>query len=198
MRPTTTARSKGSFLLARVGQTEAAIAGKLSIAPGQVHGWLTGQRRPQTQNRLKLQELFQIPLLSWDVAYKGKALAQLPAAPPPEPAQPTHPPPAGVDAKPVTVTERVIAVEALIDTLMHSITTDTTSTPAEQAKVLTLLTTSLAQLRRLKGEEIPEARITKQPAWHRLRDQILDSLEKFPEAFRAVLAEIDLSEAADR
>ena len=75
MRPTTTARSKGSFLLARVGQTEAAIAGKLSIAPGQVHGWLTGQRRPQTQNRLKLQELFQIPLLSWDEAYKGKALA---------------------------------------------------------------------------------------------------------------------------
>ena len=86
-------------------------------------------------------------------------------------------------------------VEKLIDTLMTSVTTDCDSTPNEQARVLSSLTVSLAALRRLKGEEITEAKVTKNPKWVKLRDAILDALREFPDALRAVIAAIEAAEA---
>jgi transcriptional regulator with XRE-family HTH domain len=185
-----TVRSKGSVTFERLCIPQGEMFRRLKCSAGTVSNWTTGLKRPNPEARKLLLAEFGIPVESWDEPSRPTPL------PAPGAVATTAPVPAA-RGREQTVNERVASVEGLIDALMLSVTTDADSTPNEQARVLSSLTVSLAALRRLKGEEITEQKVTRQPKWIRLRDSILDALSAFPDALASVIAALDAEEAAD-
>jgi hypothetical protein len=67
-------------------------------------------------------------------------------------------------------------------------------TTLERAKTLSLLTATRANVKKLRGEGIPEAKVLGSENWHRVEKALLAALGPFPDALRAVgaaLAKLD-------
>jgi hypothetical protein len=88
----------------------------------------------------------------------------------------------------VSVRDEAAELVARVRELRDSVAADTTSTPLEKAKVIGAATATLAQLGKLTGElgSISEAKIIASPGFRRIQAAIVDALEAYPEALRAV------------
>lgn len=176
-------RSRGAGLFTRIGSTQTELARKLDVSTGIVAMWQSGQRVPGLPNRKLLLERYKIPIEAWDQpADAAPSMAS--------PASKGEPWGEGV------VGGRIVALERLVDGLMREIDAPGDSTPHERAKVMTSLGHTLNTLRRLKGEDVGEARVARHPKWVELRRAILDALDPHPDALDDVIAAIEMLEKA--
>ncbi len=104
-------RTEGSIRLAKVDLSQAMIAGRLDVTPAIVCGWLSGKRRPSVVSRSAIEEVFQIPAASWDVA-KPETAPHVISVPSPTPA--TSTPVVALGAS-LTAAEKILAYERIVD-----------------------------------------------------------------------------------
>lgn len=180
---THTDRSKGAVLLTRVGSTQDAIAQKLDVSPSIVAHWQVGSRRPGMPNRKLLFETYGIPLESWDEAPSASPLARA-----------VETPEAITAGTAQTVAVRATALEAAADSLMTFVTVEGNATPHERAKVINSLAHTLNNLRRLKGEAMPEGKVLRHPQWVALKEAVLRALARHPAARLDVISALETIE----
>lgn len=168
-------RSRGAVMFAQLGHTQAVLSVRLGVSTGIVAMWNSGQRKPGLANRKLLLEKFKIPIEAWDE----------------EPTRPHDPPSSSRPAAPAwgenTVTGQVEGLERFVANTLERVRTDTELSPLEQAKCMSLLTSSLERLRRLKGEAATELQVLKHAKWLEVKSIVLTALEAHPDALDSVI-----------
>jgi transcriptional regulator with XRE-family HTH domain len=76
------AKNQGSVLLRRTHKPQRAIARKCGVSQGTVSKWMSGEVKPEYENRKTLLELYGIPLDAWD--QEPESTAPEATAPPPD------------------------------------------------------------------------------------------------------------------
>ena len=174
------ARSRGATLLARTGQTQEEIAGRVGVSHVAVHHWLTGTTKPAGKKRVILLEHYGIPEAAWDEGGAKKA----PVSPSIEaPSRDAGLIPEGVLGKAAYLEERAYR-------LLVSLDEDETATPLEQGKVMASVATTLNLLARLTGQFELGARLFKLPIWKRIEKGLEVGLTGHPKAAAAVAREL--------
>lgn len=168
-------------MLARLGHTQAELATRLGVSTGIVAMWNSGQRKPGLANRKLLLERFKVPIEAWDEALER------PASSPKQQAASEWGAP--------TVQSRIESLERIVEDTLERVRPDAETDPdmtlLEQAKVMSLLGRTLAELRRLKGEEIAELKVLRHPKWLDVKTAVLGALEGHPDALDAVIDSLE-------
>jgi hypothetical protein len=163
------------------------LSSKLHVSTGIVAMWQSGQRTPNIENRRLIAATLKpkIPIEWWDQEPESSTPART--------KQTDHKrrePPlteASSDAK----LERL---ERLAENLEAEIETGEGVTMLERAKTLSLLTATCANIKKLRGEGIPESKVLRSERWKRVERRLLEALRPHPAALRAVgeaLRELD-------
>lgn len=184
-------RTLGSVALAKAGHSGEQIARVTGAKYSTVNNWLMGHRKPGRAMRLKLLDQFAIPEDDWDkpIDYQPPGLMATLASTPIPPRHASAPPVA-VELVPTGADVRGELYNLLeqVKTFRHSVQSDPVLTLSEKAKVLGSCGATLGLLYRMTGgaADIPESKILKLPSWQRVERAIVEALEPWPEALRAV------------
>ena len=166
------ARSRGSYELGKLGETQEQLAEKLGKSRQLVGFWISGERVPRGKNRDLIEAIVGIDTRAWDQ----------PIPPPPKPTPP--PADAPLDASVGALATRLIAIlSAELECLEKE-----RGTPLERLRLGEKFASTLAQLAKMTGEsaEISEAKILKTPAWKQFKGKLLEVLTPYPDAARAI------------
>lgn len=171
------AATEGQRLLLAVTGTTQEIANACGVSRSSVSHWRSGRKAPALVARAALERAFGIPRITWD--------RKTGWTPPPPGTSGGGGAPKAADALEGAVTTldevngRLAALRALED--------GEELTPAELLKLADTEGKLLSiKLRIERDEELREDRIVRSPMWIRFRTVILDALEPFPDARRAL------------
>ena len=177
------ARSRGAQELANIvasGVDQNEVARACSTSESSVSRWLSGERKPTSENRAVLKKRYGIKLATWAEA----EIEQAAAAAPTENLE-------AVEA--LSVRQRAeklqrIADEAVRELESKKTTADERRLALERLRGVRIAQSSLHQLGKITGEtkDLTEAQIVKTPAWSRLCTELLKVLAPWPEAMLAV------------
>lgn len=180
------ARSEGHRLLTCAPGSLAAVAAATGFSKQVVGAWRQGKKAPGPEARAKLKVALGIPIEAWGQRPAGGRASSAPPARPPAKAS------AGdqVEEQPTTME----GVEALLRVIRAARAPKPDGKgellASEQVKLADAETRLLALRHRLEKEaELLEDRIVKQhPMWARMKVALGDTLVRWPEAARAVMA----------
>lgn len=157
-------RSKGAVIFATRAETQAELAAKLRVSQPTIALWRSGQRTPYLANRKLIASKFKIPIEAWD-----------------EP--PETPEPWGEAA----ATGRVEMLESMASKAEAELATGAGMTFMERIKNMEALTRVVAEIRKLRGEDISEIDVLAHPKWREVEALLFQVLEAHPEAFARFL-----------
>lgn len=176
-------RTRGSYMLGRVGATQHEIAARVGTTQPKVSRWIAAVMKPGVPNRIALEREFAIPPSAWDEPWMQ--VERKPRAPGRR-AQPAPPDPQPVDDRSVRAEAQRLMDQ--VRALRTRVANDASATPSEQAKVYAAAAQTLTLLGKMTGETlvVTESRILRLPAWRRIEDQLVEILTPWPAAMRAV------------
>lgn len=167
-----TTRSEGARLLALTGKTSEEIGARLHVSRSLVSHWLSGARRPTTENAKKLKKQFGIALGAWgsDALEPVVESSELP----PEVENPT------TLSAALTLRRSVLRDLQLVN--------DPKIPAIERQRIAKHAAATLATIGKITGETltISEAKILRSQAWQRIEATILRILEREPERMREI------------
>ncbi len=165
-------RSRGGYLLARLGKEQTRIGIEVGVSKVSVHQWINGQKSPGADKRETMRELYDIAPEAWDEAHVA-----------PTRAESTRP--AAKDLGSAFTMARALQRQAQqqLDDLEDS---EAKWTPAEKAQVTQRLASTINVLAKLTGDYELGRRIMKLPQWKALERDLYEVLKRFPDASKAV------------
>lgn len=165
-------KTEGQRQLVALDCTDAVIAQKVGCSRGLAGHWRRGVRVPSDAMRHKLELLFGIPKLSWDVA-PG---AELPASASPAPEFELS----GDDDVLAITKQQLLEVRVALQ--VKDLAPPAASKLRDTSAKLLALRSRLELARELQEDRI----VREHPEWQRVKAAILKALEPYPEAAAAV------------
>jgi len=177
--------NRGADLLRKSGATADAIGKAAGASETAAIYWRSGKNKPKLDARERLAEAYGVPVEAWD---EPSATASNPVAKHDTATQADEPPTLElVEADiPEGAAGKARLLDAEVRSLMARMRRDRSALPLEQAKVLSLLASTLEKLARLNGElELTNLRIVHLPFWRRICETAAHTLSPWPQAARA-------------
>lgn len=165
-------RSRGAVQLARVGETQEAIAAKVKCSRVEVAYFQSGKRKPGPMNRTRFRRHYNIPETAWDEEPETVVSEHLYTS---------------TNLTSDSVEDRVARLQRTIDKIQEEALTDGQTTRREKLAELKAAIEATALLAKLTGEsqQISEAKLLKLPQLRNIFDRLLAALEPWPEAMHA-------------
>lgn len=166
-------KTEGQRQLVALDCTDAVIAQKVGCSRGLAGHWRRGVRVPSDPMRHKLELLFGIPKLSWDVTPGSELPAS--ASPPPEQLELS-----GDDDVLAITKQQLLEVRQALQ--VKDLAPPAASKLRDTSAKLLALRSRLELARELQEDRI----VREHPEWQRTKAAILKALEDYPEAAAAV------------
>jgi len=168
-------KNEGQRLFRNVEGSEKDLAKKIGVGRAIIGHWRRGLRIPSDVQRKKLELLFGIPVKAWDVP----AWARFYDSSPKDKLKPLE-----VEKKTDTLSIAKRQVKDIVESLDNDDLTD-----GAQAKLRDTLAKVLALQSRLeRDQELREDRYVREhPSWVALKSKLVNALEPYPQAAKAVL-----------
>lgn len=192
-------RNAGGIALARLNKTNVEIASALGRSKPTVGRWISGERKPDEEDRKRIHEAFGIEPEAWDRSPK-KAAPSAPVSPDPTPAPaaPLAPSPPFDPSNPEALFGSVLAMASRlqdqIDHELRDLEADRekgTATPAERTRRIREMTSAVKTLAEVTGQLDLGRAILKLPIWKRIEAEIFEGLRPFPDAAAALAARLE-------
>jgi len=171
-------RSVGSVAFRKLPGSSADLAQKFKVSVATVDAWKSGRRKPQPAHRRAIARAGGPPAKAWD---------QEPEKPAPK--QRSTPPAKALPTKATPEAARALADQLLADarTLQAEIMAVEDGDLARKARLLRDLARVTTELGKLTGAAQPNERaIRASPHWRALVDFLVETLEPWPDAMRAL------------
>jgi hypothetical protein len=137
-----------------------------------------GHRPPSQQFKDKCWKLAGIPYSDWEVPGN----ASIPAAS-------TKLPPKQINFANDPLGS-IAQLEQYVNDTMNELATSQ-ALPEDKARQMQRLATTIATIKKLKGESVAEVIVANHPKWIALRDAIIETLERYPDARDAVIERLE-------